>query len=37
MALSFRGKVALTLLGRGMVVGIGLVSSVVTARWLGPG
>lgn len=36
MALSFRGKVALTLFGRGMVVGIGLVSSVVTARWLGP-
>jgi len=36
MALGFRGKVALTLLGRGLVVGVGLVSSVVTARWLGP-
>ena len=34
--LSFRGKVAVTLAGRLLVVGVGLVSSVVTARWLGP-
>lgn len=32
----FRGKVALTLLGRGLVTGVGLVSSVLTARTLGP-
>jgi O-antigen/teichoic acid export membrane protein len=36
MALAFRGRVTLTLLGRGVTVGLGLVSSVVTARWLGP-
>lgn len=35
MALGFRGKVALTLGGRGLVVGVGLVSSIVTARFLG--
>lgn len=33
----FKGQVAMTLLARGCVVGVGLVSSVVTARWLGPG
>jgi O-antigen/teichoic acid export membrane protein len=32
----FRGQVAMTLVARGVVVGVGLISSVVTARWLGP-
>jgi antigen flippase len=36
MLAGFRGKVALTLVGRGLVTGIGLVSSVITARTLGP-
>ena len=36
MLAGFRGKVALTLVGRGFVTGIGLVSSVITARTLGP-
>jgi antigen flippase len=36
MLSGFRGKVALTLLTRGLVTGIGLVSSVLTARTLGP-
>ena len=36
MALDFRGRVALTLAGRGTTIGLGLISSVVTARWLGP-
>jgi O-antigen/teichoic acid export membrane protein len=32
----FKGQVAMTLVARGAVVGVGLLSSVVTARWLGP-
>jgi O-antigen/teichoic acid export membrane protein len=36
MGLDFKGSVALTLLGRGLSVGVGLVSSVMTARYLGP-
>jgi O-antigen/teichoic acid export membrane protein len=36
MRLDFRGRVALTLLARGATLGLGLVSSVLTARWLGP-
>ena len=36
MLRGFRGKVALTLGGRALVTGVGLVSSVVTARTLGP-
>lgn len=36
MALNFKGRVALTLLARGAALGLGLVSSVLTARWLGP-
>jgi O-antigen/teichoic acid export membrane protein len=36
MGLDFRGRVALTLAGRGTTIALGLVSSVVTARWLGP-
>jgi O-antigen/teichoic acid export membrane protein len=36
MALAFRGRVALTLAGRGVTIALGLVSSVITARWLGP-
>jgi len=36
MALEFRGRVALTLAGRGTTIALGLVSSIITARWLGP-
>jgi len=36
MLAGFRGKVAMTLAGRGLVTGVGLVSSVITARTLGP-
>jgi O-antigen/teichoic acid export membrane protein len=36
MALGFRDRVALTLVGRGVTVGLGLASSVMTARCLGP-
>ncbi|HKQ98089.1 MAG TPA: oligosaccharide flippase family protein [Candidatus Polarisedimenticolia bacterium] len=36
MGLNFKGRVALTLLSRGAALGLGLVSSVLTARWLGP-
>jgi antigen flippase len=36
MALGFKGGVALTVLSRGVSVAIGLVSSVITARALGP-
>jgi len=36
MALGFRDRVALTLIGRGVTVGLGLLSSVMTARYLGP-
>lgn len=36
MTLGFRDRVALTFLGRGVTVGLGLVSSVITARCLGP-
>jgi O-antigen/teichoic acid export membrane protein len=32
----FRGQVTMTLAARGAMVGVGLLSSVVTARWLGP-
>ena len=32
----FKGQVAMTLLARGAMVGVGLLSSVMTARWLGP-
>ncbi len=34
--MSFRNRATLTLLVRGAMVGVGLLSSVVTARWLGP-
>ena len=36
MALDFKERVALTLLARGATIGLGLVSSIVTARFLGP-
>ena len=36
MSLGFRGGVLLTLGGRGVGLAVGLLSSVVTARWLGP-
>jgi O-antigen/teichoic acid export membrane protein len=36
MTLGFRDRVALTLIGRGVTVGLGLLSSVMTARYLGP-
>jgi O-antigen/teichoic acid export membrane protein len=36
METGFRSRVALTLAGRGTTIALGLVSSVVTARWLGP-
>jgi len=36
MALAFRGRVAVTLVGRGVTVALGLASSVMTARTLGP-
>ena len=36
MRLDFRGRVALTLLSRLATLLLGLVSSVLTARWLGP-
>jgi len=35
MALEFRGRVAVTLAGRGTTIALGLVSSIITARWLG--
>jgi O-antigen/teichoic acid export membrane protein len=34
--MTFKSRVTLTLLVRGAMIGIGLLSSVVTARWLGP-
>ncbi len=36
MPLDFKGRVALTLLSRGATLALGLVSSVLTARFLGP-
>jgi O-antigen/teichoic acid export membrane protein len=36
MALAFRGRVMVTLVGRGVTVALGLLSSVMTARTLGP-
>ncbi len=33
---TFRGRVAMTLSGRGLAIGIGFLSSIITARWLGP-
>jgi O-antigen/teichoic acid export membrane protein len=36
MALDFKGRVALTLVCRGATIGVGLLSSIVTARYLGP-
>jgi O-antigen/teichoic acid export membrane protein len=36
MGLAFKERVGLTLLGRGATIGIGLLSSIVTARYLGP-
>jgi O-antigen/teichoic acid export membrane protein len=36
MTRGFRSRVALTLAGRGTTIALGLVSSVITARWLGP-
>lgn len=36
MPLDFKGRVALTLLARSAALGLGLVSSVLTARFLGP-
>ena len=36
MGLDFKGRVTLTILARGLSVGLGLVSSIVTARFLGP-
>ncbi|MBI4169312.1 MAG: flippase [Acidobacteria bacterium] len=34
--MNFRDRVSMTLLARGLTLAIGLLSSVVTARWLGP-
>jgi O-antigen/teichoic acid export membrane protein len=36
MTLRFRDRVAVTLAARAATIGLGLLSSVVTARWLGP-
>jgi len=36
MSLGFKERVAMTLLGRVVTIGLGLVSSIVTARFLGP-
>ncbi len=33
---TFRGRVTMTLSARGVAIGVALVSSVITSRWLGP-
>ena len=33
---TFSGRVAMTLSARGVAIGVALVSSIITSRWLGP-